>query len=124
MANTTSGTWSNAVVSTTKLYFVPSTGTLSATIFNSLSDANQKTNVQIITSAVNTVSKMEGVSFNWKDSGAKSYGVIAQEIEKILPDIVNENNGTKSVNYDAIIAFLIQSVKELSERVERLENDK
>jgi hypothetical protein len=115
MANTTTGTWSNAVVSTTKLYFVPSTGTLNATIFNSLSDKKFKTDIKPVTNALDTLSKIDGVSFKWKESGTKSYGVIAQEIEKILPELV-DGKDIKSVNYAGIIAFLINAIKELDQR--------
>jgi hypothetical protein len=120
MANTTSGTWSNAVVSNTKLYFVPSTGTLNATIFNSLSDESQKIN--ITTAPVGFIDLVRGVEFTWKDTDKKSAGVIAQEIEKILPHLVDTNDGVKSVNYSGIIAYLIEEIKQLKARVEDLEN--
>ena len=123
MANTTSGSWSNGVVSTTKLYFVPSTGTLNSTIFNSLSDAAAKDNVEPIADAVDVVNQLTGVTFNWKNTGDKSSGVIAQDLEKIIPFLVTDTDGTKSVNYSGLIAYLIQAVKELSAKVDRLENN-
>ena len=103
MSNTASGTWSNGVVSNTNLYFVPSTGTLSATVFNSLSDLNYKTDVSKINNSIEVLKQIDGVSFKWKETGHKSYGVIAQEVEKILPEIVDINNEVKSVNYQALI---------------------
>lgn len=117
-----SGSWSDAYVSNTKLYFNPSTGTLSSTIFNSLSDISQKTDIVIIQNGLEVVNKLDGVEFNWLDNGNKSAGVIAQEVEKLLPHLVNENDGIKSVNYSGLIAYLIQSIKELSKKVEELEN--
>lgn len=117
----TSGSQSTLDVSSTKLTFNPSTGTLSATAFNSLSDEKAKTNITPITGAVNTVNQLNGVTFNWKETKNKSSGVIAQEIEKILPFLVCEENGTKSVNYSGIIGYLIEAVKELSAKVEALE---
>lgn len=117
MSNTTSGAWSNAVISNTKLYFVPSTGTLNATVFNSLSDKRLKENIETIPSALDVVKSLNGVSFNWKDNGLKSYGVIAQEVEKILPALVSDAD-PKSVNYSGIIAFLINAIKELHEEVQ------
>ena len=122
MSNNITGSWSNAVIATSKFYFVPSTGTLSATIFTSLSDQTAKTNIQIITNATETIKQIDGVSFNWKDNNKKSYGVIAQNIEKILPDLVEENSGIKSVNYLGIIGFLIEAVKELDARLNVLES--
>lgn len=121
----TSGTPTTVYVSSTKLYFNPSAGTLNATIFNSLSDAALKTNIAHVDSATSTLKQIEGVSFNWKDSGKKSYGVIAQEIEKILPDIVDTSDqGVKSVNYAAMTAFFIEAIKELSEEIEQLKRNK
>ena len=57
----------------------------------------------------------------WSETGKKSYGVIAQEVEKVLPEIV-EGQETKTVNYSGIIPFLINSIRELDERVKKLEN--
>ena len=70
----------------------------------------------------NIVNQINGVEFNWKDNGNKSAGVIAQQLEKILPHLVDENEGKKSVNYSGLIAYLIQSNKELAQRIEKLEN--
>jgi hypothetical protein len=120
MSNSTTGTWSNGVVSNTKLYFVPSTGTLNATIFNSLSDRKQKIN--IVTAPVGFIDAIRGVEYNWKDTGKKSSGVIAQEIEEYLPHLVETKDGSKSVNYSGLIAYLIEEIKELKDRVKALEN--
>lgn len=122
MGQTTSGSYTVANTSSTQLYFTPSTGTLSATVFNSLSDLTQKTNIKIVDNATGVVNQLEGVEFDWIKNGEKSSGVIAQQIEQILPHLVNENEGIKSVNYDGIIAYLIESIKELSKRIEDLEN--
>ena len=48
--------------------------------------------------------------------------MIAQEVEEILPELVAETNGTKSVNYNGLVGVLIEAVKELSTRVEHLES--
>ena len=124
MANTTSGSWSNGVVANTKLYFVPSTGTLSATIFNSLSDAEYKTNVKTIENSLDVVDELRGVYFNWKTDNRPSVGVIAQEVEKVLPELVTEHKGKKSVNYDGLIGVLIESIKELKQEIDILKNEK
>ena len=121
----TSGSSSSIGVSSSKLYFNPSTGTLSATIFNSLSDANLKENVKPVVNSNSILKQIDGVEFTWKDNGKKSYGVIAQEIEKILPDVVDTSDqGVKSVNYAAMTAFLIEAVKELSAEIEQLKQNK
>lgn len=119
----TSGSRSSAKVSSTSLYFNPSTGTLNATVFNSLSDATQKTNTVKIENATSTLNKIDGFEFDWVDNGKHSAGVIAQKLEEILPFLVDTNeNGVKSVNYAGLIAYLIESNKELSKRIEVLEN--
>ena len=121
ITTTTSGSLSTANVSTTKLSFVPSTGTLSATVFSATSDKTLKKDVQTIADALNTVNALRGVKFRWKDNDHPSMGVIAQEVEKVLPELITETNGKKNVNYDGIIGLLLESIKELHEKVEVLE---
>jgi plastocyanin len=120
----TSGTSTTMQVSSTKLQFNPSTGTLSATIFTSLSDRTQKTDIEPIQNAIETVKKLEGVKYKWKDSHNKpSIGVIAQDIEKVLPEVVNENpGGLKSVSYGNIVGLLIEAIKEQQVRIEKIED--
>jgi hypothetical protein len=117
----TSGTSSSINVSSTKLTFNPSTGTLSATQFTSLSDVNKKKNIRPIQNAIEITKKLEGVRFNWKDTDAPSIGVIAQEVEKVLPELVVENDGVKSVSYGNIVGVLIEAIKEQQVRIEELE---
>lgn len=118
----TSGSLTVANVSTTKLFFNPSTGVFNATDFNSLSDATLKTNFQPITNASDILKMISGIEFNWKDNNRKSAGVLAQEVQTILPHVVTESStGLKSVNYGSLTAYLIQSVKELTARIEDLE---
>jgi hypothetical protein len=116
---TTSGTASSINVASTKLTFNVDTGTLSSTVFNSTSDINKKTNITQITDAVTLVNLLNGVRFDWKDNGLPSLGVIAQEVEKVLPELVGDE---KSVNYNGLIAVLIEAVKDLSKQVEELKN--
>lgn len=122
LGSATSGTLSAANTSSTKLYFVPSTGTLSATIFTSLSDISLKTNIIPLSNSTEVINNISPVEYIWKDSGKKSYGVIAQELEKVLPDLVAEVNEVKTVEYQSLIAFLIGAVKEMSDRLDKLEN--
>ena len=120
LATTATGTLT-AKASSTKLQYNPSTGVLSATIFNSLSDINVKMNVATLENASSIINQIRGVSFDWKDGTGSSYGVIAQEIEKVMPHAVAEADGLKSVNYSAIIGFLIETVKEQDLRIKSLE---
>ena len=116
--SSTSGTASSVNVSSSKLQFNPSTGTLSATELNSLSDARLKTNLVSIENPLEILNQIDGFKFQWKDTQKKSFGVLAQEIEKILPEIVAESD-YKTVNYNAIIAILIEAIKELNRKIEK-----
>jgi hypothetical protein len=70
------------------------------------------------------VTKMQGVTFNWKKDGTKSAGVIAQDIEKIMPEAVTtDEKGMKSVSYDTLIAPIIESIKELKADNDHLKAD-
>ena len=89
---------------------------MSATVFNSLSDITVKENISPINNALDIVDKMQGVGFTWKKTGRPSFGVIAQELEKVAPELVDQVDGLKTVNYDAIIAFLIEAIKELKNK--------
>ena len=106
------------------LTYNASTGTLAATNVNSTSDANLKENIETIVGSIDILKDINGVRFVWKDLGTPSVGVIAQEVEQVLPELVSErsDNGTKSVNYNGLVGVLIEAVKELSARVESLEN--
>jgi len=114
------GVLTQTFVSNTKLYYNPGTGTLNATNFNSLSDQEFKKNIIHIDNSIEVLQQIDGVEFQWVDSDKKSYGVIAQELEKILPELV-EGTTKKSVNYSGLIAFLINAVKTLDNRVTELE---
>ena len=93
----------------------------------SASDIALKENLQIINNSLDKVSQINGYTFNYIDRPAERVtGVIAQEIEKVLPEVVfdhERNNGTyKAVRYDNIIPLLIEAIKELKGKVNDLEN--
>jgi hypothetical protein len=120
---TTSGTITASKVSTTKLSFNPSTGVLTVVDLNSTSDIKLKENIHTVQNALDVVDNLRGVSFDWKESGRSSYGVIAQELEEVLPELVGDGE-TKSVNYNGIIGVLIEAIKELKKEVRDLKSDK
>jgi len=99
------------------------TGDVNAPNFNTSSDKNLKENITGIQSALDIINHLHGVSYNWKDSGHKSYGFIAQEVDKILPELVQTNPDTKTLtlNYQGIIPFLVEAIKEQFERIKLLE---
>jgi len=117
---TTSGIITASKVSTTKLSFNPSSGTLSATVFTSLSDINLKENIKTVNNSLNIVSQLRGVTFDWKNTHQASIGVIAQEVEQILPELVSSGE-IKTVNYNGIIGILVEAIKEQQVRIEELE---
>jgi hypothetical protein len=124
----TSGTWTDARVDTSNLYYTSGNSTLYATNYNSASDANLKDDISTILNSTGIVEQLRGVKFKWRDTGEYSYGVIAQEVETVLPEIVNTVNGQKSVNYSALVGVLIESMKQvvsenqiLSNRIDDLE---
>jgi hypothetical protein len=97
-------------------------GDITAANFNSTSDAQFKHDVVYIQNALSIVKQIEGVGFTWNNTGKRSYGVIAQKLEEILPELVETENGVRSVNYLGIIAFLVNAVKELDEQLQELKN--
>ena len=92
----------------------------------STSDINQKININKIEHPLEKIRKISGNTFVWKDGVSKSkagkedVGVIAQEIEDILPTIVREVDGVKSVRYEKIIPLLIECIKEQQEQIDKL----
>ena len=94
------------------------------------SDQKLKDNVEIIDNALDKVCKLNGVSFTWNSGsrkGQKDLGVIAQNVEKVLPELVREKESPyhddqtiKTVDYEKLTAVLIESVKELKVEIEEL----
>jgi hypothetical protein len=120
----TSGSASTVNVSSTKLTFNPSTGTLSATIFTSLSDISQKTNIKPIVSPVSKLLKLNGVTFDWKETKESSIGVIAQEVEKVFPELIEKTGDDyKTVNYNGLIGVLIEVFKEQQKQINTLRKE-
>jgi hypothetical protein len=97
-------------------------GNISAIDYNSTSDERLKTNISKIENGIDVIKELNGVDFEWKYNGKKTSGVIAQQVQKILPNSVSETDeGILKVNYSSIIAYLIESIKELNEKIELLE---
>ena len=108
-------------VSSTKLTFNPSTGLLTSTDYNSSSDKRLKKNIKTVTGALATVDALRGVSFEWKEGGAKSIGMIAQEVQSVIPDIVTtDDNGYMGIKYTNMIGILVEAIKEQQEQINTL----
>ena len=114
-------TSTNVNITSSKLAFNPDTGVLSATVLNSLSDVNKKKNIETICNATATVLALRGVTYDWKDSNRKSMGVIAQELESVVPYLVNTSEtGEKSVMYGNLVGLLIEAIKEQQVEINKL----
>jgi hypothetical protein len=85
------------------------------------SDARLKKNVSTIDNALALVEKMRGVRYDRIDSGKAGIGVIAQEMQEVVPEVVHEGEEHLSVAYGNLVGVLIEAVKELSARVKELE---
>lgn len=97
----------------------------------STSDERLKDNITPIQDALTKVSQVQGIKFDWipkegvHGNEGHDVGVIAQEIEKVLPEVVTtRENGYKAVKYEKIIPLLVEAIKELQEEIKELKKDK
>ena len=91
------------------------------------SDERLKDDIQPIENSLNKVDKIGGYTFVWNDKQStyegKDVGVIAQEIEEVLPEVVTtRGNGFKAVKYEKIVPLLIESIKELKKEVDEIKH--
>lgn len=85
------------------------------------SDESLKENIKLIDNPLEKIQNLRGVEFDYKNNGTHSIGLIAQEVEKVLPDLVFEGeDGVKSVAYQNIVAVLIEAVKSQQEQIDAL----
>ena len=97
---------------------------------STISDERLKENIQPIEDALSKVSQLNGVTFTYKADGKESAGLIAQDVEKVLPSAITEKelplkiddgNEYKVLQYDQTIGLLVEAIKELTAKVEELE---
>ena len=102
-----------------------------ATSFNATSDGRLKENIQPIYDSLSRVIQLNGVDFSWSNdvNKQKHAGLIAQDVEKVIPEVVSTSTceeiggiGLKSIEYNGIIPYLIESIKTLNDRVKDLES--
>jgi trimeric autotransporter adhesin len=93
------------------------------------SDARYKEDISPITNALDDVMKLQGVKYNWRRSsfpqlnfpGGEQIGVIAQDVEKVVPDVVTTAaDGYKSVSYEKLVPVLIEAIKDQQKQIEEL----
>jgi hypothetical protein len=113
--------YQNLKVSSNKFSFQPSTGNLTvAGDLNSNSDIRLKSNIVNIENALSTINSIRGVTFDM--NGKRRLGVIAQEIEQFVPEVISTNpEGYLTVAYGNLVGLLIESTKELSNKIKQLE---
>lgn len=97
------------------------TGIITAGDFNSTSDRKLKTNIKNIEDPIEKILRINGVSFNWKETGKSTMGVIAQEVEQVLPELVSDTN-PKTVNYNGLVGLLIECIKDQQKQIDQLKN--
>ena len=91
------------------------------------SDRRLKDNIIPIDNPIEKIKQISGVEFDWNNNQeiheGHDIGVIAQEIEEVLPEVVaTRENGYKAVKYDRIVALLIEAIKEQQKEIEELKN--
>lgn len=118
----------------------PDTTTIALSVFGSIvatgdvlacstSDERLKKNIRPITNGLEFVTNCDGYKFEWdrnivKDRPVNDVGVLAQEVEKYVPEaVVTRDNGYKAVNYEKLIPVLLNAIKQLSNKVTILEKE-
>jgi len=85
-----------------------------------ISDKRLKENIQKIDNALEKLEKIEGKTFTFKETKEESAGLIAQDVENVLPEAVGESAGYKYINYSGVIGLLVNAVKELNDKVNQI----
>jgi hypothetical protein len=98
--------------------------TANGTLTTNTSDQRLKENIEPLTNSLSNVLKLSGVTYNWIGIEGKRVGFIAQEVEKVIPELVFTNNNTeekyKGIHQDNMVAVLVESIKEQQEMIEDL----
>ena len=107
---------------------IDNTGSMALTVSNTISNGSDiriKDNLVVIDTSLDKVGIITGYTFNYTNTGEESppraAGIIAQDIEKVLPEVITENTeGIKHVNYGGVTALLVEAIKELKAQNEDL----
>jgi len=90
----------------------------------SLSDESKKENIIKIDSALNKIEKLEGVFYNFiEEPNTRRTGLIAQNVEKVLPEVIYDNEDGKNIAYGNMVGLLIEAIKELKTEINEIKND-
>jgi hypothetical protein len=92
-----------------------------------LSDQRLKTNIEKIEDALGKLRELDGILFNWnelahlKDTNAREAGIIAQQVQSVLPEIVSvRSDGYLAVRYEQLIPLMIEAIKDIDRQVQLL----
>ena len=121
-SSATTGQLSTAVVSSTGLTFNPSTGILSSIEFNSLSDARFKRDLSSISEALSKVKTLTGYTYTMIETGKRSTGLLAQEVELIQPESVGGTESRKTIDYGGMMGLIVEAIKELDAKLESIKS--
>lgn len=97
------------------------TSSVTATQFIETSDRRLKENIKPLEQALDIVKQLEGVSYLRKDTGENEIGFIAQDVQKVLPELVTEHSEYLGINYSRVVAVLVEAMKEQESRIKHLE---
>ena len=100
------------------------TGSAFVTSLTETSALRYKKYVKDLNSETDNIYQLRPVHFRWRDDNRKDYGLIAEEVEKIYPDLVTkgDNGDALGISYTKLTALLVKTIQELTDRVEKLEN--
>ena len=92
------------------------------------SDRTLKKNITTLENSLDKINMLRGVNFDWKDEsrnikGKQKVGFIAQEIEVVIPELVNVDDDVKSVNYSGMTAVLVEAMKEQQKMIKALQDE-
>ena len=97
---------------------------VTAVAFNSSSDKRLKDDIRTVLNPLEIIRKLRGVFYKWKDSGKDSAGVIAQEVQEVMPHaVVERENGMLAVEYNQLIAPMIEAIKMQQDQIEALQGE-
>tara|TARA_R100000329_G_scaffold30115_1_gene27791 strand:- start:610 stop:2046 length:1437 start_codon:yes stop_codon:yes gene_type:complete len=114
-SNQATNTSSNVTFGTINCSSLTATGNVTA-----FSDATLKTDIHSINDALGIVGKLRGVTYKWLSNGEADIGVIAQEVQEVVPEVIKETeDGIKTVDYGRLVSVLINAVKELNDKLDK-----
>ena len=87
------------------------------------SDRRLKSDIKKVENGIDKIKKLSGYTFKKIDTGLYSAGVIAQEVQKVMPELIIEEDNKLKVNYNGIHSLEIEAIKELSKQIEELKEE-